>query len=152
MQQVSRDLSCAPATVVDVVKRFRALGEDGLLDRRVDNGPSKVDERFLAELRRVLLGVPTDFGWQQPTWTRELLALELERRGFPKVAVCTMGRALCTIGARLGAPKPYVSCPWDSERRKRKLASLRRFGRRAGLLPGRDGCPVRQGKPGLRGG
>jgi transposase len=130
-QQVARDLHCAPATVVGAAQRFQALGEDGLLDRRADNGPSKVDERFLAELRRVLLSVPTEFGWQRPTWTRELLALELEQRGFPKVAVCTMGRALCTIGARLGAPKPYVSCPWDSERRKRKLAGLRRLARGA---------------------
>jgi transposase len=56
----------------------------------------------------VLLGVPTEFGWQRPTWTRELLCLELERRGFPRVAVCTMGRALCAIGARLGSPKPSL--------------------------------------------
>lgn len=130
-QQVARDLHSAPATVVGAAQRFQALGEDGLLDRRADNGQPKVDERFLAELRRVLLCVPTEFGWQRPTWTRELLALELEQRGFPKVAVCTMGRALCTIGARLGAPKPYVSCPWDSERRKRKLAGLRRLSRSA---------------------
>jgi transposase len=116
-----------------VAQRFQSFGEEGLLDRRIDNGQPKVDERFLAELRRVLLSVPTEFGWQRPTWTRELLALELAQRGFPKVAVCTMGRALCAIGARLGAPKPYVSCPWDSERRKRKLASLRRLARSASV-------------------
>ena len=130
-QQVARDLRCAPATVVGVAQRFQTLGEDGLLDQRAGNGPTKVDEKFLAELRRVLLSVPTEFGWQRPTWTRELLCLELKRRDFPKVAVCTMGRALCTIGARLGAPKPYVSCPWDSERRKRKTASLRRLAKNA---------------------
>lgn len=130
-QQVARDLRCAPATVVGAAQRYQTLGEDGLLDQRAGNGQPKVDERFLAELRRVLLSVPTEFGWQRPTWTRELLCLELERRGFPKVAVCTMGRALCTVGARLGAPKPYVLCPWDSKRRKRKLASLRRLAKDA---------------------
>ena len=130
-QQVARDLQCAPATVVGAAKRYRELGEDGLLDQRAGNGQPKVDERFLAELRAVLLSVPTELGWQRPTWTRELLCLELERRGFPKVAVCTMGRALCTVGARLGSPKPTVLCPWDSERRKRKLAGLRRLARNA---------------------
>jgi transposase len=75
----------------------------------------------------VLLKVPTDFGWQRPTWTRELLCLEMAKRGFPRVADCTMGRALCTIGARLTAPKPIVLCPWDRKRRERVLASLRRL-------------------------
>ena len=130
-QQVARDLQCAPATVVGAAKRFRELGEEGLLDQRAGNGQPKVDERFLAELRVVLLSVPTELGWQRPTWTRELLCLELERRGFPRVAVCTMGRALCAVGARLGSPKPTVLCPWDSERRKRKLAGLRRLARSA---------------------
>jgi len=130
-QQVARDLRCAPATVVGAAKRYLAGGEDGLLDQRAGNGQPKVDERFLAELRQVLLSVPTEFGWQRPTWTRELLCLELVRRGFPKVAVCTMGRALSAVGARLGAPKPYVACPWNSLRRKRKLASLRRLARDA---------------------
>ena len=130
-QQVARDLRCAPATVVGAAKRYLADGEDGLLDQRACNGQPKVDERFLAELRRVLLSVPTEFGWQRPTWTRELLCLELEQRGFPKVAVCTMGRALCAVGARLGAPKPFVACPWNSLRRKRKIAALRRLARNA---------------------
>ena len=82
-QQVARDLQCAPATVVGAAKRFLELGEDGLLDQRAGNGQAKVDERFLAELRAALLSVPTELGWQRPTWTRELLCLELERRGFP---------------------------------------------------------------------
>jgi len=130
-KQVARDLQCAPATVVGAAKRYQELGEDGLLDQRAGNGQTKADERFLAELRQVLLSVPTEFGWQRPTWTRELLCLELERRGLPRVAVCTMGRALWAVGARLGSPKPTVLCPWDSARRKRRLAGLRRLAKDA---------------------
>lgn len=124
-QQVARDLHCAPATVVRVWRRYALGGEEALLDQRAGNGEAKVDARFRAELWQVLLKVPTDFGWQRPTWTRELLALEMKKRGFPRVAVCTMGRALCAIGARLTAPKPIVLCPWDRKRRERVLASLR---------------------------
>ena len=126
-QQVARDLQCAVSTVVETAKRFQALGEDGLLDQRAGNGETKADDRFLAEMRQVLLKVPTELGWQRPTWTRELLCLELKRRGFPRVAVCTMGRALSKLGARLGSPKPTVLCPWDSRRRKRRVAALRRL-------------------------
>lgn len=125
--QVARDLVCVPSTVVKTARRFAEAGEEGLLDRRAFNGKAKVDARFLAELERVLHAVPTEFGWQRPTWTRELLGLELERRGLPKVAPCTMGRALCAIGARLKAPRPIVLCPWDRKRRLRVLAALRRL-------------------------
>jgi transposase len=130
-QQVARDLACWPSTVVKAARRFAECGEEGLLDQRAFNGARKVDQHFKTELERVLLSVPTEFGWQRTNWTRELLGLELERRGLPRVAVCTMGRALSSIGARLGMPKPTVRCPWDSRRRKRVLASLRRLARDA---------------------
>ncbi len=130
-QQVARDLACVPSTVVKTARRFVAAGEEGLLDQRVFNGRAKVDARFLAELERVLHAVPTEFGWQRTTWTRELLGLELERRRLPKVAPCTMGRALSTVGARLKAPRPIVLCPWQRERRLRVLAAIRRLEARA---------------------
>ncbi len=130
-QQVARDLGCAVSTVAATAARYAERGEDGLLDQRAENGQPKVDARFLAELRVVLLKVPTEYGWERPTWTRELLCLELERRGFPRVAVCTMGRALCALGARLASPKPIVLCPWNRKRRRQKLASLRRLAEHA---------------------
>jgi transposase len=130
-QQVARDLACVPSTVVKAARRFTEAGEEGLLDQRAFNGFPKVDAHFKEELERVLLSVPTEFGWLRTNWTRELLGRELERRGLPRVAACTMGRALFAIGARLGMPKPTVACPWDSARRKRVVAKLRRLARNA---------------------
>jgi len=130
-QQVARDLGCWPSTVVKAASRFARAGEEGLLDQRAFNGPTKVDARFKKELERVLHAVPTDLGWLRTNWTRELLSLELAQRGLPHVAACTMGRALSAIGARLGMPKPTVLCPWDSARRKRVLAKLRRLAKNA---------------------
>jgi hypothetical protein len=126
-QQVARDLACVPSTVVKAARRFAWGGEEALLDQHPFNGKTKVDAKYLAELEGVLLSVPTELGWQRTTWTRELLGLELERRGFARVAPCTMGRALCAIGARLRAPRPIVLCPWDRKRRLRVLAALRRL-------------------------
>ena len=129
--QVARDLGCVPSTVVKTARRFAEFGEEGLLDRRAFNGVTKVDARFKAALEQVLHSVPTEFGWQRTTWTRELLGRELERRNLPRVAPCTMGRALSAVGARLKMPKPFVSCPWESGRRQRVLRGLRRLARNA---------------------
>jgi transposase len=55
----------------------------------------------------------------------------MEQHGYPRVAVCTMGRALRQLGARLGTPKPYVLCPWPTARRKRVLREIRKLEARA---------------------
>lgn len=59
----------------------------------------------------LLLTRPNEHGWMRPTWTRELLCLQMNQTGWPRVAVCTMGRALQQAGVRLGSPKLVVRCP-----------------------------------------
>lgn len=120
-------ISCAPSTVSDTVQRFCDQGFDGLRDRRVDNGADKVDDDYRATLRVLLFGRPPDSGWERPTWTRELIALEMERRGFPRVSVAAVGRALAAIRARRGNPKPIVLCPWPARKRQRVLNELLRL-------------------------
>src|ERR1700690_1193857 len=125
--RVAAALSCAISTVAGAVSRFLSNGPEALLDRRVGNGAAKVGAAFLSELRIVLYLTPPYCGWERPTWTRELLALEMEQRGFARVAPCTMGRALSAIAARRGRPKPIVLCPWPHRRRQHVLAVLRRL-------------------------
>jgi transposase len=129
--QVAHCLGVAVSTVVNTARRYLDCGIDGLYDRRALNGRPKVDQAFLLHVSALLCDVPLDFGWQRPTWTRELLCLAMQRRGFPAVAVCTMGRVLCAIGARLGMARPMVLCPWRRARRRRRLAELKRLASRA---------------------
>ncbi len=129
--RVAVELDLATSTVVGAADRFLAEGVAGLYDRRRGNGARKADERFDRVLVRLLGCTPPDFGWQRPTWTRELLCLQMKLEGFPAVAVCTMGRALSRVGARLGTPKPIVLCPWPRDRRLRVLAAIRRLETRA---------------------
>lgn len=126
-RRTAERLSCAPSTVCDIVKRFAAAGFEGLADRRSDSSEGKVDDDFLEALRHLLRSRPPDSGWQRPTWTRELLAMEMKRRGFPLVAPCTMGKALKQIGARRGTPKPVVRCPWPARERVKTLNRLLRL-------------------------
>jgi transposase len=129
--RVASELDVATSTVVSAGNRFVTGGVDGLYDRRRGNGKRKADERFDRVVVRLLSRSPQDFGWQRPTWTRELLCQQMQLEGFAFVAVCTMGRALCRIGARLGSPKPVVLCPWPRDRRLRVLAAIRRLEARA---------------------
>jgi transposase len=123
--QVARDLDIARSTVTTAARRFVEGGADALYDQRMGNGAAKVDEPFRQRVAELLLRTPEDFGWSRPTWTRELLCLQMAREGWPPVAVCTMGRTLAFIGARLGVPKPVVLCPWPRDARLRRLAQIR---------------------------
>lgn len=130
-RQVARDLDVVPSTVVGAARRFVAGGIDALYDQRRSNGARKTDEWFDRALARLLARTPQDYGWQRPTWTRELLCQQMKLQGFAQVAVCTLGRALARIGARLGVPKPIVLCPWPRDERLRVLAAIRRLEARA---------------------
>jgi transposase len=126
-REVAAVMAVAPSTVVRAVERFVDGGFDALRDRREGNGARKVDEDYLDRLFAVLGHRADDFGWQRPTWTRELLALTVAQMGCALVAVCTVGRALRQIGARRGRPKPTVDCPWPPELRDKVLRRLRRL-------------------------
>lgn len=132
--RVSRDLLLARSTVVKAAGRYAESGIEGLYDQRRENGRAKVDEAFLRRLVEVLRWTPERFGWQRPSWTRELLCLQMQRDGHLAVAACTMGRALASVGARLGMPKPIVLCPWPRDVRQRVLAAIRRLEGRASAM------------------
>ena len=129
--RVANDLDVARSTVVRTATRFATDGPVGLHDQRRHNGKAKVDERFRRRVVQLLQRTPQDFGWMRPTWTRELLCLQMQRDGHVAIAACTMGRVLAKIGARLGMPKPVVLCPWPRDERLRVLAQIRRLEGRA---------------------
>ncbi len=129
--QVADDLDIARSTVVAAAHRYLDEGIEGLFDHRRSNGRTKADDGFHRRVARILRQTPEEFGWRRPTWTRELLCLQMEREGRPRVSVCTMGRVLARIGARLGCPKPIVLCPWRRDARERRLAEIQALEERA---------------------
>ena len=137
---IQRHLKVARAHVSRTAHRYLAEGEAGLLDRREENGARKVDEKFLHVLQRTLEGPPTDYGWQRSTWSRQLLALEMNKRTGIAVSRATLGRCLVLLGARWGRARALVLCPWRKARRQRRLREIRRI--LARLSPEEEGFYV----------
>src|SRR5262249_17755979 len=82
-----------------VVKRFNQYQEAGLWDAREDNGAQKLREVYLGRLDKVVRGTPQGYGWNRPTWTRELLVETMARQTGVRIALTTMSRALALIQA-----------------------------------------------------
>ena len=120
-QHVCRD------TVYRVARRFREFGEAGLVDRREENGQTKLDETYLGILYEVVASSPLEHGWRRPTWTREMLVATMKKKTGVEIHVSRMSQALAKIGARRGRPKPTVSCPWSERSKKRRLRAIRRL-------------------------
>ncbi len=122
--QISRLCGVSRSTVYRVARRFRECGEVGLVDRREDNGPCKLNAVFLSALVEAVRGSPRDYDWPRPTWTRELLVKTVAQQTHIRVPVATMSVALAAIGARRGRPKPTVGCPWTEAKKKRRLREI----------------------------
>src|SRR6202789_1455601 len=129
--KVAEVLDISPSTVVRTAHRFAEEGVEGLYDKRRCNGKRKADGAFRARVAELLQRTPQHFGWKRPTWTRELLCLQMKRESRSAIDVSTMGRVLARIGARLGMPKPVVLCPWKRDARLARLAEIRALEKRA---------------------
>ena len=86
------------------MNRFLGCGEEGLEDRRRENGCPKVDLDLLEALVQLIGKCPQDFGYIRPTWTQELLAIVLAVQTGVIVSPRTVSRMLERLNARWGRP------------------------------------------------
>jgi len=126
-RNIAEMVLCSASTVDRVRKRFSDEGELGLIDRRGDNGPAKVDEDYILALINAVERTPLDYGYRRPTWTQELLISVLNELTGITVSRSTMCRLLRRLGIRRGMPKPTVGCPWSQKARKRRIRLIKRL-------------------------
>lgn len=126
-QTIAERVGRVPATVVRVANRFVAEGEDGLEDRRKENGIPKVDLDLLEALLVILGTSPQDYGYLRPTWTRELLAKVLQEKTRVLVSSRTIGRMLLQLKARWGRPRPTVLSPMPKAQKTRRLRKIEKL-------------------------
>jgi len=126
-RQIAEAVGCHRSWVSRVLGRFEAEGIVGLLDRREDNGPAKLTGEYLGLLYEVVSRGPPEYGYRRPTWTRELLRAVMTELTGVEVHVATLSRALKSIGARRGRPRPVVRCPWSQAAKDRRIRAIRRL-------------------------
>lgn len=125
VKEIETILAIHNTTIYRIARRYRELGEASLWDGREDNGREKLSEHYLAALDRVVRSSPLDHGWLRPTWTREMLVETLAKKLGVRIHVATMSRALASIKARRGRPKPTVRCPLHPAVKTRRLNQIR---------------------------
>ncbi|WP_437731810.1 IS630 family transposase [Sorangium sp. So ce1335] len=125
--RIAEELQVARSTISRIRSRFLAEGLAGLRDHRAHNGQRKVSAAHRRRLEQLLDASPQDFGWARPTWTRELLALQLERDTGLRLSVGHIGRLLRAMGARRKRPRPIVRCPWPKARERRRIGAIRKL-------------------------
>jgi transposase len=122
--RIAAALGCCRTTVGRTLDRYESCGEAGLIDRREDNGPRKVDEAYAQTVLWVLQHTAREHGHRRPTWTQPLLIETARRYTGVTVSRRTMGRLLKELKVRRGRPKPTAPCPWSKARKDRRMALI----------------------------
>ena len=126
--RIAAALDCSRSHVNRTIDRFNHDGGwCGLIDRREDNGTRKVDEKYIAAVRRILHKRPRDFGHRRTTWSKRLLIATAAKQTGVTVSKTTLGRVLRTLRARRGRAKPLAPCPWSKSRKNRLMKLIHRL-------------------------
>lgn len=118
-------LGTAPSTIGRVLRRFDEEGIDGLRDRRKEKQAIKVTEHYLEQLEMLIYQSPQEHGWQRSTWTRELLAQQLEYETGIQCHESHIGRLLRMLNIRWGRAKPICKASDNPHGKAIKIGKLK---------------------------
>lgn len=106
--------------------RFELDGVAGLANKSTNRHRRPTGElaAVLARLPELAALTPQDFGWQRPTWTRELFCAQLLAELNVVMSPEHVGRLLRRVGCRLVRPKPAIRlAPADKDAQLATLAA-----------------------------
>ncbi len=109
--EIERKTGCVRATVYRTLYRFEEAGMDGLVDRRHCRPAPKATPEVRRRLVEYVDAVPTMYGWRRPTWTRELLALQLKQDTGVALSPAYLSQVLRQEKCRRGRPRPALRIP-----------------------------------------
>lgn len=133
--QVSLLIGMARSSVTRIRRRFISEGIHGLRDRRNERSADKVSERYLDRLSILISEVPRQYNWQRSTWTRELLARQLEKETGISLHRSHIGRLLQQLDVHWGRARP-IAKQWMTGRQK--AAKLRKINALLRNIPRND--------------
>jgi transposase len=111
VREVREMVGCVRCTVYTTLYRFEETGMDGLIDRRLHPAARKATPEVRSQLLAYLDHTPQHYGWQRPTWTRELLALQLRADAGVELSHSYVSRILRQEKCRRGRPRPALRIP-----------------------------------------
>ncbi len=111
VREVHELVGCVRCTVYTTLYRFEDMGMDGLTDRRLHPAARKATPEVRGQLLAYLDHAPQHYGWQRPTWTRELLALQLRADAGVELSHSYVSRILRQEKCRRGRPRPALRIP-----------------------------------------
>ena len=92
LTSIQQHLDCSYSTIQRVADRFVCEGVAGLVDRREDNGETKITEEHEGFLLLASTDTPQEYGFARPTWTLELFIEALHDEMGVRVSTSTMSR------------------------------------------------------------
>lgn len=116
VREVHEMVGCVRSTVYEALYRFEDAGMDGLLDQRLRPTAPKATPEVRTRLLMYLDRAPLHFGWQRPTWTRELLALQLQTDMGVQLCHSYISIILRQEKCRRGRPRPALRIPVQGRR------------------------------------
>lgn len=115
-REVCKTVGCVRCTVYTTLYRFEDAGMDGLIDRRLQAAARNVTSEVRLQLLAYLDHTPQYYGWERPTWTRELLALQLRADAGVELSHSYVSCILRQEKCRRGRPRPALRIPVQGRR------------------------------------
>ncbi len=136
LTKVAQHLGCSRNSLRSWAQRFVAEGRDGLVDRRRQGRPRKLNAAAREMLETALAASPLDYDYPVTVWTVADLTDLLGRHGWP-VSTATVYRTLHAMGYCYRRPRHDLTHRQDADAvtsAKHVLSELQK----RGLLPGLD--------------
>lgn len=102
-------LGDAPRSVEYWVQRFNQKGLAGLREGEHSGRPSRLDEKKLEAINRVLRGKPSDAGMQVNLWDGKTLSAWIEKEYGIQLGVRQCQRLFRHLDFRLRKPRPVLA-------------------------------------------
>jgi transposase len=119
-------VGCARASVYRTLARFRAHGEESLVDARSQRAPLKLSPMVSTLVTEYLSRPPSVWGWHRSTWSLRLLREQLRREHALVLSKSLLWGLLRRLDYRRLRPRPALRIPVQGRgatiRRLRKLA------------------------------
>ena len=121
--EVARLLGDAPRSVEYWVHRFQEKGLRGLQEGERAGRPSRLDEKQMAAISRVLRGKPSDAGMRVNLWDGKTLSAWIEKEYGLQLGVRQCQRLFRHLDFRLRKPRPVLAKADPSRQKAHKKTS-----------------------------